>query len=288
MKFFLLFISIVFISCQEENPSNVTVDEPVDSITVQGKVFDVYMNDTLLTNGATVTIDDFTFETNESGEFSFKLEPGDYQIEIDSPNHLSFTDSITANIDKNYDLELSPVYLDLMPLKQGISWRYSYFYEDLLAPVDVITTGEVSYSISSISVNNTDSVYTVVEKLNLEKVVYSSQFENRNLDNDTTIISSVNEFHIIQDLDNLLTSNGSETPFSTAFNDYVGFDFDTRRLLRFKRYIPKSRTTDESLVITKNPLKGGGYLLEKDIGIKTYSYSDRDGLWSRMLLMSDQ
>ena len=133
MKIFLLFISIVFISCQQENPSNVTVDEPVDSITVQGKVFDVYMNDTLLTNGATVTIDDFTFETNESGEFSFKLEPGDYQIEIDSPNHLSFTDSITANIDKNYDLELSPVYLDLMPLKQGISWRYSYFYEDLLA-----------------------------------------------------------------------------------------------------------------------------------------------------------
>ena len=73
MKFFLLFISIVFISCQEENPSNVTVDEPIpdpEPFILKGSVYDVYEDvDTLFIPDLSVRIDSIFEQTDENGEF---------------------------------------------------------------------------------------------------------------------------------------------------------------------------------------------------------------------------
>lgn len=303
LKIFLLFLTIVFISCQQENPSNVTVDEPIpdpEPFILKGSVFDVYEGlDTLFIPDISVRIDSLFEQTDEDGEFSFELLPGDYALEIISEDHLVYNDSITIKDDTNIEVELGPIYYDMLPLELGNQWTYSYFYDQVTAPIDVITTGTITYEIINVTVHESDTIYTFSETIALNKITYSSQFPNQNLENDTTFIFLENEYTITQDSNGSLSSNGEETPISVAFRDYIGFESSrftnsALRLLEFKRYMPRSRVYDGSgntysdslLVINKNPFNlnigydsRGSYTVKADVGITAYSYSDRDGLW---------
>lgn len=310
MKIFLLFISIVFISCQQENPSNVTVDEPIPDpkpFILKGAVYDVYEGvDTLFIPDISVRIDNLFEQTDEDGEFSFELLPGDYALEIISEDHQVYNDSITIDNDTNIEVELGPTYFDMLPLELGNKWTYSYFYDQVTAPIDVITTGAITYEIINVTVQESDTIYTFSETIGLNKITYSSQFPNQNLENDTTFIFLENEYSLTQDVNGSLSSNGEETPISIAFSDYIGFESSrftnsALRLLEFKRYMPKSRVYDGSsntysdslLVINKNPFNlnigydsRGSYTVKADVGITAYSYSDRDGLWYSIGLTS--
>ncbi len=308
LKIFLLFLSIVLISCQQENPSNVAVDEPIpdpEPFILKGSVYDVYEEvDTLFIPDLSVRIDGIFEQTDEDGEFSFELFPGDYALEIISEDHLVYNDSVTIEDDTNIEIELSPTYFDMLPLELGNQWTYSYFYDQVTAPIDVITTGTAIYKIIDLDVHNYDSTYTVLETIDFVKISYASQFPNQNLENDTTFIFLENEYTITQDVNGSLSSNGEETPISVAFSDYIGFESSTftnsrLRLLEFKRFMPKSRVYDGSinnyddslLVINKNPFdlnigydSRGLYTVKADVGITGYSYSDRDGVRYRVLL----
>lgn len=304
LKIFLLFLTIVLISCQQENPSNVTVDEPIpdpEPFILKGSVYDVYEDvDTLFIPDLSVRIDSIFEQTDEDGQFSFELFPGDYALEIISEDHLVYNDSVTIEDDTNIEIELSPTYFDMLPLELGNQWTYSYFYDQVTAPIDVITTGTAIYEIIDLDVHNHDSTYTVLETIDFVKISYASQFPNQNLENDTTFIFSENEYSITQDVNGSLSSNGEETPISVAFSDYIGFDSSrftnsaVRRTLEFKRLMPKSRVYDSSssiysdsiLVINRHPFNldtdyrsRGSYVVKADVGIVTYSYSDRDGVW---------
>ena len=297
LKIFFLFLTIVFISCQQENPSNVTVDEPIpdpEPFILKGSVYDVYESvDTLFISDLSVRIDSLIEQTDEDGEFSFELFPGDYALEIISEDHLVYNDSVTIEDDTNIQVELRPTYFDMLPLELGNQWIYSYFYDQVTAPIDVITTGTASYEIIDLNVQDNDTLYTVSEVIDFMKITYASQFLGQDLEDDTTFIFLENEYIITQDMNSSFSSNGKETPISAALSNYIGFDSsrftnsEPRRLLEFKRYMPKSRVySDSLLVINRNPTNlntgydsRGPYIVKADIGILSYGYSDRDGVW---------
>lgn len=245
---------------------------------IKGKVFDVFLEDTLSIMPNALFIDGQRVRINENLEFYADLLPGEYPVRVESENHFVLDTVVTiSETDSLLLLELEPRLIDYFATNIGDEWKFDFWYISSHFPGERVIdyfNGEMTWTIvsDSISVETDDTVFTVSQILKGESFTISfGDTVNKRMG------EQILSFEIIVEPGNYIRySNipyfytgytGEGVGLSIIGNDgspnkYISF----RDRKRITRYLPRSRTKGNEVEVVDFISIGTSHHLRPGIG----------------------
>ena len=247
-------------------------------ISVQGVIFDVFLNDTLAIQPETLLVSGEEVPVSQSGIFELDLPPGVYPIHVQSQHHETLVDSITIESELEIiPVELKPILDDYFPLYIGQSWDYHYLtIEGGLSnnPLQTKTEGALHWEIigDSVSAETGELFFLAESSFNGLRTTSHLYDENRA---DTSIVNSIERFAFVQnDTGNVFSSFTQPTaitigPWNSLEYSASSKDYNGEYALR---YLPRSRVNNENITFKLFAFGNRGieYSFQREVGLVEY------------------
>ena len=282
MRFLIACVCIVCIlSC---DPTGIDDNPVVDSISVSGVIFDVFLNDTLAIQPETLLVSGEEVSVSQSGIFELDLPPGTYPIQIQSRHHESLIDSIAVVSETEIiSVELEPILVDYFPLQIGNMSTYHYSFSRGSASSGIQRiNGTATWEVLRDSVSNETQDTTFIIRSSFSGRTFT--IYNSRPPSDTVLVNEESMILITQDDEGMLSSNSLHPAPGTGLGAWSDlYMVQTERDISntgfpMPRYYPQSRTGYQSVRFRNRSffgefIAGNSFRLERGIGLYELSYS---------------
>lgn len=279
----VLGVCTLFSSCDSTSADN--------EFTANGKVYDIFINDTLEVVPQSMSIGGKAIKEFRRGAFEIELLPGEHEILIVSPNHIIYEEKINiSDPDSTLEFELNSKRLDYFSSQVGSQWVYEYTsgYNDPSNATNGSTQGEMKWEVlrDSISMLTGDSVLIIQSTFNGLRIFNHGHQPQLN---DTTILQSTSivTLEMVKDF----FFNFSEVEFVGNINGIglsgeYGTEFSTMNRIfllgdirgSLPRYFPINRVNGTDVKIEARSISNPGYsILRKGVGIVEQKSSNGGG-----------
>lgn len=249
----ILFSLVILVSSCDSVLGDAKKDEGVQ---VFGSIYNVLLGDTSSVSQVTLFIDHEEVSVNEKGEFILKLKAGEHLIEILSPEHLSYEETIQIQENtRNVEFEIKPILIDYYDFNVGDIWTFDYLERVEEIYFSARKTGTITWEIidKEIDIISRDTIFTV-------KYNFDGDFKKWNSTVgiiDSGAVNTENNFKITQyengtvlydkvpGIGDLMTPYDST--FTFIFND--GAELVTSASNNERRFYPKELSGGEDILL---------------------------------------
>lgn len=262
-----------------------------NEFTASGKVFDIFLGDSLEVLPQSMSIGGEAITEFRRGSFEVELLSGEYEVVIVSPYHAIYKDTINiSDPDSILEFELKSKRLDYFSSKVGSKWVYGYSsgYNDPSHGRSGNTQGEMKWEIlrDSVSMTTGDSVFIIQSTFNGRRIIineYQPQLSDTTILQGTSIVTlkmekdfffNFSEIEYVGNINGIGLYGEYGTEFSTM--NRVFLQGDIRGSL--PRYFPINRVNGTDVKIEARSIGNSGYsILRKGVGIVEQKSSNGGG-----------